>query len=134
MSSDEIQKEYEAFLQDAIKDQKVWLLQNDEGMACQNSVEYEGAMSILMWSDCVSAESEREGEFDDLQTEALGLYELMFHWLPNMGDENVVCCLNWISEDGGLEVEPHDLLEHLKMVLPEALEQSYRCRLAAETC
>ena len=132
MSKDEIQKEYEAFLQDVLNHEKVWLLQNDEGLACQDSVEYEGMMSILMWSDCLLAESERAGEFENLQTESLDLYELMFHWLPNMGEEDVVCCLNWLSEDGGLEVEPKDLLEHLKLILPDELEASYKRRFADE--
>ena len=132
MSDNAIQQEYEAFLQEVLTHEKVWLLQNDEGLACQDSVEYEDKMAILMWSDCVLAESEREDEFAELETQSLRLYELMFQWLPNMAAENVVCCLNWISEDGGLEVEPGDLLEHLNMILPDDLEKAYRERLDSE--
>ncbi len=132
--NDEIQKEYETFLQEVLNNRQVWLLQSDEGMACQNALEHEGCMSILLWSSCMLAENERNGEFTELQTHPLSLFDLMFHWLPNMGDEDVVCGLNWKVENGGLEVEPADLLEHFKLIIPEELQKEYRRKIAAETC
>ena len=133
MANENVQQEYEAFLQDVLNDKKVWLLQNEEGLACQSSLEYEGVMAVLMWSNCILAEAEREGDFEFLEAEALGLYELIFHWLPNMTDENVVCGLNWRSDDGGLEVEPGDLLEHLTLILPEELSNAYQKRHSEES-
>lgn len=129
MTDKEIQKEYEAFLQDALNDRKVWLLQNEEGLACQDSLEYEGAMSVLFWSDCTLAEAEREEDFKDLETEPLDLFEFIFKWLPNMAEEGVICGLNWYSSEGGLEVEPSHLMEHLKLILPEDLAKEYQQRL-----
>ena len=130
MTDEEIQKEYEAFLQDVLNNEKVWLLQNAEGMACQDSIEYEGAMCVLFWSDCTLAEAEREEDFNGLQTESLELFEFMFQWLPNMAEEGVICGLNWFSGDGGLEVEPIDLLEHLKLIIPDDLAASYKAKLS----
>ena len=129
MTEYEIQKEYEDFLQNVLNNRKVWLLQNEEGMACQDSLEYEGAMSVLFWSDCTFAEAEREEAFKGLETEALDLFDFIFQWLPNMAQEGVICGLNWYSSDGGLEVEPVDLLEHLKLILPEELAKDYQGRL-----
>jgi hypothetical protein len=131
---EEIQKEYEAFLQEALNNREIWLLQNDEGMACQNALEHEGCMSILFWSNGMQAENERAGEFENLEAHSLSLFQFMFHWLPNMGEEQVVCGLNWDVDNGGLEVTPQDLLEHFKLILPEELQQEYRRKIAAETC
>ena len=134
MSSDKIiQKEYEAFLREILHNQEVWLLQNEEGIACQNSADYPERMSVLIWSNGILAESEREGEFENLQAETLSLYQFIFYWLPNMQEENVICSLNWASSEGGLEVEPKDLLKHLKLILPEDLQEEYRKRLDSET-
>lgn len=129
----EIQREYEAFLDDVIKSEEVWILKNDEGLACQKSIEYEGMMSILLWSNAILAEGEREGEFANLQAEPVALYDFLFNWLDNMHQEGVICGLNWHHELG-LEVEPAHLSEHLKAVLPEDTQETYRRRLASETC
>jgi len=125
----EIQKEYEAFLQEVINCEEVWFLQNEEGMACQDSLEYEGQMSILVWSNGVLAEAERDGDFEALEAFNLPLIDFMYEWLPNMQNENVICALNWESEEGGLEVEPKDLLAHLELILPENLSQKYQKEL-----
>ena len=129
MTKEEIQKEYEAFLQDVLNGEQVWLLQNEEGMACQSSIDYEGAMCVLFWSDCTLAEAEREEDFTELETESLGLFEFLFQWLPNMANEGVICGLNWFSSDGGLEVEPLALMEHLKLILPDELAKRYQKQL-----
>lgn len=117
----EIQQEYESFLQEVLRDEKVWVLQNDEGMACQSSMEYEGAMCVLFWSNCVRADEEREEDFQELEAESISLFEFIFQWLPNMAEEGVICGLNWYSGEGGLEVEPQDIKNHLEMILPDDL-------------
>lgn len=127
----EIQKEYESFLQEVLTNEEVWLLQNDEGMACQSSLEYEGRMCILIWSNFVLAESEREGDFEELESVNLPLVDFIFKWLPNMQDEQVICALNWREDDGGMEVEPKDLLEHLKLILPDELMEKYKTEIEA---
>jgi hypothetical protein len=123
-----IQQEYEAFLQEVLNNREIWFLENDDGMACQNALEHEDRMSILFWSNGMQAENERAEEFEHLEAHSLSLYELIFHWLPNMAEEQVVCGLNWNADDGGLEVEPLDLLKHLKLILPVELQEEYRNR------
>ena len=55
----------------------------------------------------------------------------MFQWLPNMQEEGVICALNWNKEDGGLEIIPEDLLNHLNMIIPEDLETEFKKRLTS---
>ena len=128
-NNDIIQKEYQAFLQETVNFSEVWILDNEEGMACQSSLEYEGSMAVLFWSNAILAEIERDNEFENLETKSLSLFEFMFQWLPNMQEEGVICALNWNQENGGLEVEPADLLDHYNMVIPEDLEAEFKEKL-----
>jgi len=130
----ETQKEYEAFLQEVLDAQEVYILQNDEGLACQNGTEHCDVMCILAWGSPLMAEDQREGEFEDLSVEAIPLFEFLFNWLPNMQEEGVYISINWCQEEGGLEVEPNDLRDHLKLILPEDLQNSYRKIIASRTC
>ena len=123
---EDIQKEYEAFLQETLNNEEVWILQSEEGLACQSSMEYEGQMSILIWANGVIAEAEREGEFEELEAVNLPLSEFVIQWLPNMQEEGVICGLNWKADIGGLEVEPKDLLEHYNLIIPEEKAKEYQ--------
>lgn len=118
----QIQQEYEGFLQEVLDNKEVWVLQNDRGMACQNALEYDQRISVLVWSNGVFAESEREGDFADLAAFNLPLIDFITAWLPNMQEEKVICTLNWQSGTGGLEVEPQDLLEHLQLIASDDLK------------
>ena len=128
---EDIQKEYEAFLQETLNNEEVWLLQSEEGLACQNSMEYEGQMAILIWANGVLAEAEREGEFEELEAINLPLGEFVMQWLPNMQEEGVICGLDWKAEIGGLEVEPKDLLEHYNLILSEEQKEKFKSFLEA---
>ena len=128
---DSIQKEYEGFLQDALNHKEVWILDSEEGMACQSSLEYEDRMAILFWSNGILAEIERNNEFENLEAHTLPLFELLFQWLPNMQEEGVICGLNWNQENGGLEVEPQDLLDHFNMIIPEDMEAEFQEKLSS---
>lgn len=123
---EDIQKEYETFLQETLNNKEVWILQSDEGLACQNSMEYEDQMAILIWASGGLAESERDGEFEELEAVNLPLAEFVIQWLPNMQEEGVICGLNWKTEIGGLEVEPKDLLEHYNLILPEEMKEEFQ--------
>ena len=128
----EIQKEYEIFLQNVLDSQEIYILQNSEGLACQNGEEHKGAMCILIWGQALKAEEQRQGEFESLEVDSISLYEFLFRWLPNMEEEGVFCSINWCEENGGLEIEPDELRTHLKSVLPDELKNAYKVRLEAE--
>lgn len=128
----EVQKEYETFLQTAIDNEEIYVLQGDDGLACQNAMGYEGAMCVLIWGSALSAEQQCCEDFATLNVQAVGLYEFLFRWLPNMAEDGVLCSINWREEEGGLEVAPEDLKGHLMSVLPEAMQENYRQRLEEE--
>ena len=123
---EDIQKEYEAFLQETLHNKEIWILQSDEGLACQSSMEYEDQMAILIWANGVLAESERDGEFEELEAVSLPLGEFVMEWLTNMHEVQVICGLNWKAEIGGIEVEPKDLLEHYKLIIPDDIYKEFQ--------
>ncbi len=108
-----VEMEYQQFLHEILVNKEVWILDNEQGMACHPSFEDSEKMCILFWSSGILAENEREGDFELLEARNLSLHEFIDNWLPGMDDEGVICGLNWQNELGGMEILPADLLEDL---------------------
>ena len=64
-ANEQVQEEYESFLRQSIDNREVWILDGTQGMACQESMEFEGKMAILFWSNALLAETERDVEFEE---------------------------------------------------------------------
>ena len=128
----EVQKEYETFLQAVINNEELYVLQGEDGLACQSAMADENTMCVLIWGCALTAEDQCSEDVDNLRVDTVALYDFLFRWLPNMDGDGVICSINWHEEEGGLEVGPAALKEHLMSVLPEDIQQRYRQRLETE--
>lgn len=108
---EDLDENYDRFLDEAIATGCVWGLESEEGWAlcpANNNAELD---VMPLWSQPEYAQLHVVGEWSAYKVVAIALEELLDDWLPGMHEDVTLIGPNWNGELEGDEVEPLDLLE-----------------------
>lgn len=109
--SDDFDRNYALFIEEAMATGCVWGLESEEGFAVCASVVNEEQDVMPLWSQPEYAQVHVEGEWASYKVVPIALEELLDDWLPGMHDDLALVGPNWNAEMQGDEIEPLDLLE-----------------------
>jgi len=110
---DDIEQNYDAFIEDALATGCVWALEGADGFALCPSVDNEEIDVLPLWSQPEFAEVHCQDEWADYEVVPIALEELLDEWLPGLHTDTVLVGVNWNTAMEGAEVEPLDLLEDI---------------------
>ncbi|WP_317933344.1 DUF2750 domain-containing protein [Halioxenophilus sp. WMMB6] len=116
---DDLDKNYDQFLIDALATGCVWGLEGPEGWALCDSESYPNSQVMPFWSQPEYAECHRLDEWQVYEVVAVSTEEFLDDWLPGMHDDQFLVGVNWNEELAGVEVEPLDLLEDFDNALED---------------
>ena len=114
--SDDLDANYDLFIDDAISTGCVWGLESEEGWALCPSVNNDDISVMPLWSQPEYAQVHCREEWKDYKVIPIALDELLDDWLPGMHEDVLYVGVNWNDELEGDEVEPLDLLEEIDRV------------------
>ena len=117
--SDDVDENYDRFIEEAIETGCVWGLESDEGWALCPSVSSDEISVMPLWSQPEFAKVHCQEEWRDYRVIPISLEELLDDWLPGMHEDVLYVGVNWNVELEGEEVEPLDLLEDIDRVAAE---------------
>ncbi len=117
--SDNIDQNYDQFIDEALATGCVWGLEGPEGWALCGSEPYPDSQVMPFWSQPEFAKIHCADEWQNYQVVAVSTEEFMDDWLPGMHDDELMVGVNWNSELAGVEIEPLDLLEDFDKVVDE---------------
>lgn len=106
-----LDENYERFLQEALATGCVWGLENSEGWALCPAISNEELDVMPLWSQPEYAQLHVNGDWSSYQVVPIALEELLDDWLPGMHEDVTFVGPNWNGDLEGDEVEPLDLLE-----------------------
>lgn len=108
---EDLDDNYERFLEESLAQGCVWALESDEGWAmCPAHMNDELAV-MPMWSQPEYAKIHVAGEWSHYQVVPIAVEELLDDWLPGMHEDVALVGPNWNSNLEGGEMEPLDILE-----------------------
>jgi hypothetical protein len=117
-STADIEKNYRTFIQDIVKNDKVWGLTHDDTWATSNSAEYEDTEVILFWSESAGAAACAEDDWAGYKPETISVVEFLENWCVGMYSDALLLGANWDENLNGREVEPLevalDVIQELK--------------------
>lgn len=117
-SASEIDKNYQKFITDIVKTDKVWGLTQNDTWATSNSAEYEETEVILFWSEAEGAAACAEDDWADYKPESINVVEFLENWCVGMYSDALLLGANWDENLNGREVEPLevalDVVQELK--------------------
>lgn len=109
--TDDFDRNYARFIEDALTMGCVWSLQSPEGWALCPANSNDEIDVMPLWSQPEFAEHHTVDEWQDYEVVAIALDELLDDWLPGLHEDVILVGPNWNAELLGDEVEPLDLLE-----------------------
>jgi hypothetical protein len=109
--TDDVNANYQRFIEGALESGQVWGLQSEEGWVVVDSTEYEESEVMPFWSDEEFARQHCVGEWAEFKPVAMDLEEFIEDWLAGMAEDGILVGPNWNEELEGLEVEPEDVVE-----------------------
>lgn len=118
--SEDLDENYDRFLEEAIATGCVWGLESDDGWAlCStNNLSNSAELDVMpLWSQPEYAQVHVEGEWSAYRVVPIDLEELLEDWLPGMHEDVTLVGPNWNGDLDGDEVEPLDLLEDFDELL-----------------
>lgn len=108
---DNLDENYDLFLDDALATGCVWGLEGEEGWALCSSDTHEDIDVMPLWSQPEYAQAHCIEQWSHYQVVPISLEELLDDWLPGMHEDVLMIGPNWNSKLEGFELEPLDLLE-----------------------
>jgi Protein of unknown function (DUF2750) len=117
--SDDLDENYERFLEEAMATGCVWGLENDEGWALCPANQNAELDVMPLWSQPEYAQAHVADEWASYRVVPIALEELLDDWLPGMHEDVLLVGPNWNSDLDGDEIEPLDLLEDFDELLAE---------------
>lgn len=109
--TDDLDENYELFIQDAFATGCVWGLEAEDGWAVCPSEANEDIDVMPLWSQPEYAEANCVDEWSHYKVVPISVEELLDEWLPGMHEDVLMIGPNWNSDMQGLELEPLDVLE-----------------------
>jgi len=103
------------FIKRAAKNEAVWLLKSEEGIANSTSHEEHAKEILMFWSDRA--------------------YTFLYRWLPGMSADEVLAGTNWNQGLVGTEIDPFELREGIENAMQPKQRAAYEAqyeRLKAE--
>lgn len=119
-----LQKYYTDFISEAVKQEKVFALENKDGIAYCFSNNYEDADGVELdvlcyWSSVQRAEICQEKEWQDYKVKEISLTEFMENWCVGMASDGVILGANFDKALYGFESDPLetilDIIKELKL-------------------
>lgn len=117
--SDDIDQNYNLFIEEAITTGCVWGLEGPEGWALCDSESFSGATVMPFWSQPEYAKVHCQEEWQDYQVVPVSTEEFLDDWLTGMHDDQIIVGINWNDDLAGMETEPLDLLEDFEKALDD---------------
>ncbi len=111
--TDDLDENYELFVQGVIESRLVWGLKSKDGWAVCSSNEFEDAEVYPFWSNENDAQKHCKDEWSDYKSEAIEFDNFIDSWLAGMLEDGILVGANWNKNLEGYEVEPADLAKEL---------------------
>lgn len=108
-----IEENFELFIEDALATGCVWSLEGDEGFALCPSEENNDIDLMPFWSQPEFAQAHCLDEWQKYKVVPVSLEEFLDDWLPGMHEDVLMIGINFNTEMEGVEIEPLDLLEQV---------------------
>ncbi len=108
---DDLDANYDRFLEEALATGCVWGLENEEGWAVCPSIENDSLDVMPLWSQPEFAQAHVSGEWSHYKVVPISLEEFLDDWLPGMHEDITLVGPNWNASLEGDEMEPLDVLE-----------------------
>lgn len=108
---DDLDANYDRFLEEALATGCVWGLESEEGWAVCPSIENDTLDVMPLWSQPEYAQAHVSGEWSHYQVVPISLEEFLDDWLPGMHEDITLVGPNWNASLEGDEMEPLDVLE-----------------------
>lgn len=112
------------FVRRVTETEVAWYLAAGAGLAycCSNDVQdHNGAPAdvILLFSDAAYARRVRQRHFPEFQPTQVSLFNLIYRWLPGMGDDCALAGVIWTGDLIGMELNPKILREMIEAAMPQ---------------
>lgn len=117
---------FQLFLDRAVQEEEVWLLQDHDGFV-QLALD-EGAC-FPVWSNYEAACQWLSGEWEDCRPVAVDVIDWMQHWLPNMVKQMTVVSVDPKPELESFVVDAEDLLQSLHSSMAEFFQPEIEIKL-----
>ena len=120
------------FIKRAAKNEAVWLLKSEEGIANSTSHEEYAKEILMFWSDRAYAARVRKGPYADYYSnsieEEVSLFDFLYRWLPGMYADEVLAGTNWNQGLVGTEIDPFELREGIENAMQPKQRAAYEAQ------
>jgi len=100
------------FIKRAAKNEAVWLLKSEEGIANSTSHEEHAKEILMFWSDRAY----------------VSLFDFLYRWLPGMSADEVLAGTNWNQGLVGTEIDPFELREGIENAMQPKQRAAYEAQ------
>ncbi|MBV1911202.1 MAG: DUF2750 domain-containing protein [Kangiellaceae bacterium] len=111
--SNSFRERYEEFIEHAIELEVVWNLQNKDGFALCESIQFEGTQVMPFWSTEKAAKVVCIDDWGDYKPNPVRIDDFIDAWLHGMEEDELYVGINWDEHLEGVEIEPVMLIEDL---------------------
>ncbi|MDP5254942.1 MULTISPECIES: DUF2750 domain-containing protein [unclassified Vibrio] len=99
------------FVKQALENQKVWGLKNDEGWLACESTEFEDTEVMPFWSNQSDAQAHNVDEWSDFDVLEIPLDIFVEDWLITLDEDQVLIGPNWNDQLEGKELSAKEMAE-----------------------
>lgn len=110
--TDDIQSNFDLFIEETKQTKQVWGLKNDDGWLSCDSVEYEDTEVMPFWSSKEEAQHHNVEEWADFEVLEIPLDIFTEDWLITLSEDGVRVGINWNQHLDGVEIDPAELAKH----------------------
>jgi hypothetical protein len=98
------------FIQQITPTQTLWALQdkNSEGWVVLDSINFENAEVMPLWSTSELATMHCIDEWADYIPAAISVADWLEFWVEDLAEDNIMIGVNWLNEDDDVELELAD--------------------------
>jgi hypothetical protein len=123
-----VQSQHDRFVKRIVKNELVYYLSNDDGVANSSSNDSEDASVLPFWSDGAYASRASRAFVEEFELDTIELFNFLHRWLPGMTKDGVLAGTNWDGDLMGREIEPFDLRIEIEEKMSSDLLAKYEAR------
>lgn len=114
----DIDSRYQFFLQQAVAEQEVWILTDEQGAVILSNDDEEECLPV--WPDSESAEHWASEEWSHCEAEPISLKVWQHRWVDGLTEDGLLVIVYPGKAGDGMVIEPFELDKELRRTIKEA--------------
>lgn len=107
--SEENRDALEQFVNDALETRKIWVLEDEEGLALYQSDHYKDVIVMLFWSSRDQAQAHCIEDWEGYQPIEVNLDDFLENWVMGLAEDGYLVGTDWGLDLDGPELLPENL-------------------------